>query len=77
MLPTLSAVALTAGFLVGGAILVETVVSWPGVGLAVYNAIIQRDYPMMQGAFLVLTVSVIFCNFVADMLYLRLDPRVS
>jgi ABC-type dipeptide/oligopeptide/nickel transport system permease component len=77
MLPIISAVALTSGFLVGGAILVETVFSWPGVGLAVYNAILQRDYPMMQGAFLVLTVSVILCNFAADMMYLKLDPRVS
>lgn len=77
ILPTLSAIALNLGFLVGGAILVETVFSWPGVGLAVYNAILQRDYPMMQGAFLVLTVSVIFCNFIADILYLKLDPRVS
>jgi len=77
MLPTMSVVALSMGFLVGGAILVETVFDWPGVGLAVYNAILERDYPMLQGAFLVLTVSVIACNFLADLLYFKLDPRVA
>jgi peptide/nickel transport system permease protein len=43
----------------------------------VYDAVLQRDYPMLQGAFLLLTVSVVFFNLVADLLYFRLDPRIS
>lgn len=77
LLPTTTMVALSLGFVVGGAILIETVFSWPGIGRAVYEAVIQRDYPMLQGAFLVLTVSVVFFNLVADLLYFRLDPRVT
>jgi ABC-type dipeptide/oligopeptide/nickel transport system permease component len=77
MLPVLSVIALSAGFVVGGAILVETVFNYPGVGLAVYNAILNRDYPMLQGTFLILTVSVVLCNLVADLIYFRLDPRIS
>ena len=65
------------GYIVAGAILIETVFSWPGIGRAVYDAVLQRDYPMLQGAFLVLTVSVVFFNLVADLLYFKLDPRVS
>ena len=77
LLPTTTMVALSLGFVVGGAILIETVFSWPGIGRAVYQAVIQRDYPMLQGAFLVLTISVVFFNLVADLLYFRLDPRVT
>jgi ABC-type dipeptide/oligopeptide/nickel transport system permease component len=76
MLPVVSVVALSLGFIVGGAILVETVFNWPGIGLAVYQAVLYRDYPMLQGAFLFLTLSVIFFNLVADLVYLRLDPRI-
>jgi ABC-type dipeptide/oligopeptide/nickel transport system permease component len=77
MLPTVTLVALSFGYIVGGAILVEDVFSYPGIGLATINAINERDYPVLQGAFLVLTISVIFCNFVADLLYFKLDPRVT
>jgi ABC-type dipeptide/oligopeptide/nickel transport system permease component len=77
LLPTTTMVALSLGYVVGGAILIETVFSWPGIGRAVYEAVLQRDYPMLQGAFLVLTVSVVFFNLVADLLYFRLDPRVT
>lgn len=77
MLPTTTMVALSLGYVVGGAILIETVFSWPGIGRAVYQAVLQRDYPMLQGAFLVLTVSVVAFNLLADLLYFRLDPRVT
>jgi len=77
MLPLLTLVALDLGFIVGGAVLIEVIFSWPGIGLAMYQAIGQRDYPMLQGGFLILTVAVIFLNFVADLLYFRLDPRIS
>jgi ABC-type dipeptide/oligopeptide/nickel transport system permease component len=77
MLPTTTMMALSLGYVVGGAILVETVFSWPGIGRAVYDAVTQRDYPMLQGAFLVLTLSVVTFNLVADLLYAKLDPRVT
>jgi ABC-type dipeptide/oligopeptide/nickel transport system permease component len=77
LLPTATLVALSLGYVVAGAILVETVFSWPGVGRAVYEAVIQRDYPMLQGAFLFLTLSVVFFNFLADLLYFKLDPRIT
>jgi ABC-type dipeptide/oligopeptide/nickel transport system permease component len=76
LLPIVSVVALSFGFIVGGAILVEAVYSWPGIGLAMYQSLLQRDYPMLQGAFLVLTVSVILCNLIADVVYFKLDPRI-
>lgn len=77
LLPITTLVALSLGYIVAGAILVETVFSWPGIGLAVYDAVSFRDYPMLQGAFLLLTLSVVFFNFVADLLYFRLDPRIT
>jgi ABC-type dipeptide/oligopeptide/nickel transport system permease component len=77
MLPIATLVALSLGYIVAGAILIETVFSWPGIGRAVYEAVLQRDYPMLQGAFLVLTVSVVFCNLAADLLYFKLDPRIT
>lgn len=77
MLPLVTLVALDLGYIVGGAVLIEVIFSWPGIGLAMYDAIGQRDYPMLQGGFLILTVSVIFLNLAADLLYFRLDPRIS
>lgn len=77
MLPIATLVALSFGFVVAGSILIETVFSWPGVGNAVYRAVLERDYPMLQGAFLVLTISVVVCNLIADLLYFKLDPRIT
>jgi peptide/nickel transport system permease protein len=77
MLPIATLIALSLGYIVAGAILVETVFSWPGIGRAVYDAVLQRDYPMLQGAFLVLTVSVVFFNLIADLIYFKLDPRIT
>jgi ABC-type dipeptide/oligopeptide/nickel transport system permease component len=77
LLPTTTLIALSLGYIVAGAILIETVFSWPGIGYAVYQAVLQRDYPMLQGAFLVLTISVVFFNFVADLVYFKLDPRIT
>jgi peptide/nickel transport system permease protein len=77
LLPIATLVALSLGYIVAGAILIETVFSWPGIGRAVYDAVLERDYPMLQGAFLILTVSVVFFNLVADLLYFKLDPRIT
>jgi ABC-type dipeptide/oligopeptide/nickel transport system permease component len=77
MLPIATLVALSLGYIVAGAILIETVFSWPGIGRAVYDAVLDRDYPMLQGAFLLLAVSVVFFNLLADLLYFKLDPRIT
>jgi ABC-type dipeptide/oligopeptide/nickel transport system permease component len=77
LLPIATLVALSLGYIVAGAILIETVFSWPGIGRAVYDAVLARDYPMLQGAFLILTVSVVFFNLVADLVYFKLDPRIT
>lgn len=77
LLPIVTLMGLSLGYIVGGALLVETVFTWPGIGLAVYQAVLQRDYPTLQGAFLLLTISVVVFNLLADLLYAKLDPRVS
>ena len=77
MLPMVTLIALDFGFIVGGALLVEVIFSWPGIGLAMYNAVTERDYPMLQGGFLILAIAVIVLNFVSDLVYFRLDPRIS
>jgi ABC-type dipeptide/oligopeptide/nickel transport system permease component len=77
LLPMVTLIALDFGYIVGGALLIEVIFSWPGIGLAMYNAVTQRDYPMLEGGFLILTVSVIVLNFASDLVYFRLDPRIS
>lgn len=77
LLPMVTLIALDFGYIVGGALLIEVIFSWPGIGEAMYTAIGQRDYPMLQGGFLILTISVIVLNFAADLVYVRLDPRIT
>jgi peptide/nickel transport system permease protein len=76
LLPVVTASALLIGLVVGGAIEVETVFSWPGMGLLVYNSVLNRDYPVIEAAFLVFAVTVLLVNFASDVLYQVLDPRV-
>jgi ABC-type dipeptide/oligopeptide/nickel transport system permease component len=77
LLPIVTLVALSLGFVIGGTFTIEYVFSYPGIGLATVEAIDQRDYPMLQAIFLLLTFSVILFNLIADLLYFRLDPRVT
>ncbi|MBM3598137.1 MAG: ABC transporter permease [Alphaproteobacteria bacterium] len=77
LLPVLTAFALGVGVSVGGNVVVEIVFSWPGIGRLLVNAVATLDYPLAQGAFLLIALVLIFMNFVADMLYSMLDPRVS
>ncbi len=77
LLPILTVVSLQFGFLLGGAVLTETVFSWPGVGLALYNAISFRDYPMVQGGVLVVACAFVLVNLVTDLLYALIDPRIK
>jgi peptide/nickel transport system permease protein len=77
MLPVVTLIAINLGFIVGGAIQIETVFSWPGLGRLMYTALTNRDYPILQGLFLLITIAVIAANFCADILYRYLDPRVK
>lgn len=77
LLPTVSIIAISIGTIVAGAVLTETVFSWPGVGSLIYDSIFRRDYPVLQGAFLIVAFFVIVSNFVADLVYAYLDPRVK
>jgi peptide/nickel transport system permease protein len=75
-LPTFTLVLLSLGFIFGGAITVEYVFSYPGLGLLTVQAIDSKDFPLLQGLFLLFSAAVIIANLVADLLYARLDPRV-
>jgi ABC-type dipeptide/oligopeptide/nickel transport system permease subunit len=77
MLPLVTLLTLSLAYTVGGAIQVETVFSWPGIGRLIFDSVSKQDYPVLQGAFLLIAVSVIGANFLADMLYSMLDPRVE
>lgn len=76
LLPVVTLIAINFGFVLSGAIAVETIFSWPGLGHATYSAIRAPDLPMLQGLFLVFSASVIFFNLLADLAYAYLDPRV-
>lgn len=77
LLPVATAFALGFGASIGGNVVVETVFSWPGLGKLLVGAVAASDYPVAQGAFFLITVVLITMNFVADLLYSALDPRVS
>ena len=75
MLPSVSGFAISLGFVVSGSIVVETVFSYPGVGFTMLQAVQNNDYSLMQGMFLIITVSVLAANLVVDLLYGVIDPR--
>jgi peptide/nickel transport system permease protein len=77
MLPMVALIAINLAFTVSGAIQIEEVFSWPGIGYITVEAIGERDYPVLQGAFLLIAVAVVIANLVADMVYGWLDPRVT
>lgn len=77
MLPVVTRVFLSLGSLVGGAILVENVFAYPGLGKLMRDAVMVHDYPLVQGIFLLVTVSVLSANFLADLVYDKLDPRIA
>jgi len=77
LLPVVTQVGLQLGTLVSGAILTEIVFSYPGMGLMIYQAVLNHDYPLLEGAFFVIAITVIIANFAADIVYALIDPRVS
>ena len=76
LLPTMTLILLSLGFIFGGAITIEYVFSYPGLGLLTVQAIDAKDYPLLQGLFLLFSAAVILANLIADVLYSYLDPRV-
>lgn len=76
ILPLFTVLALSLGFMFGGAVFIESAFNYPGMGVLLVNSIGQRDYPLMSGAFLLITVAVILANIAADLLYTVVDPRV-
>jgi peptide/nickel transport system permease protein len=77
LLPVVTAFALGIGLSMGGNVVVETVFSWPGIGRMLVLAVANLDYPLAQGAFLMIALVLAIMNFVADLLYMALDPRVT
>jgi peptide/nickel transport system permease protein len=77
LLPVVTITGVNLGFAVAGVIEVETVFSWPGVGRLVYDAVMKRDYPLLQGLFLLFAVSVVLANLIIDLIYSYIDPRIK
>jgi peptide/nickel transport system permease protein len=76
VLPMITLVAINLGYVVAGAITAEIVFSWPGLGTLTITALESRDYPVLQGIFLLLAISIVVANLIADLLYGLFDPRV-
>jgi peptide/nickel transport system permease protein len=76
MLPMVTIIAINLGYVVAGAITAEIVFNWPGLGTLTVDALASRDYPVLQGVFLLLSITVVLANLVADLVYGLLDPRI-
>jgi peptide/nickel transport system permease protein len=77
LIPVLTVIGITAALLVSGAVVTETVFGLPGIGSLVVSAVLRRDYPVIQGALLIIAALYVLINFLIDMLYLLIDPRVK
>lgn len=77
LLPVMTALTLGIGYSIGGNVVIENVFAWPGIGRLLVRAVTTSDYPLAQGAFFIIAVIIVFLNFVADILYSLLDPRVG
>jgi peptide/nickel transport system permease protein len=75
VLPSVSGFAISLGFVVSGSIVMEQVFNYPGIGNVLFNSVINDDYPLMQGIFLVITLTVLAANLLVDLLYVVIDPR--
>jgi peptide/nickel transport system permease protein len=76
MIPIVTVVGVQAGYLLGGAVLTETVFAWPGVGTLMVQGILARDFPLVQGCVLVVALSFVLVNLAVDLLYAWFDPRI-
>ena len=76
LIPLVTVIGLQFGFILGGAVVIETIFTWPGVGLFTIQAILNRDYPVVQAAVFILATAVVLINLAVDLLYVWLDPRI-
>jgi peptide/nickel transport system permease protein len=76
LIPLVTVIGLQFGFILGGAVVIETIFTWPGVGLFTIQAILNRDYPVVQAAVFILATGVVIINLIVDLLYVWLDPRI-
>jgi peptide/nickel transport system permease protein len=76
LIPLVTVVGLQFGYILGGAVVIETIFTWPGVGLFTIQAILNRDYPVVQAAVFILATGVVLINLIVDLLYVWLDPRI-
>jgi peptide/nickel transport system permease protein len=76
LIPLVTVVGLQFGYILGGAVVIETIFTWPGVGLFTIQAILNRDYPVVQAAVFILATGVVLINLVVDLMYVWLDPRI-
>jgi peptide/nickel transport system permease protein len=76
MIPTLTISGLQLAQLLGGTVVIETIFAWPGIGLALYQAIITRDFPLIQAGILILGTTVVLINLVVELMYRVLNPRI-
>jgi ABC-type dipeptide/oligopeptide/nickel transport system permease component len=76
LIPLVTVVGLQFGYILGGAVVIETVFTWPGVGLFTIQAILNRDYPVVQAAVFILATAVVLINLAVDLLYVWIDPRI-
>jgi len=77
VLPFITALGIQAGFAIGGSLFVEQIFAYPGMGTLAERAVVARDYPLLQGYFVILSVVVLFANLAVELLYVRVDPRVG
>jgi len=76
LIPTVTVVGLQFGYMLAGAVLTETVFSWPGVGRLLVEAILFRDFPVVQSTLLIVAIMFVLVNLIVDILYAFLDPRI-
>lgn len=76
LIPIITVIGLQFGVLLGGAVMTETIFSWPGVGKYSFDAIMARDFPVVQGSILVLAITFVFVNLAVDLLYGVIDPKI-
>jgi len=77
LIPYITSVGVSVGYLLGGSIVIEQVFAIPGLGRLVLGAIAERNYPLLQSSILVMTAAFVLVNFIVDILYLFIDPRIS
>jgi peptide/nickel transport system permease protein len=76
LIPLVTVIGLQFGYILGGAVVIETVFTWPGVGLFTIQAILNRDYPVVQASVFILATAVVLINLIVDLLCLWIDPRI-